>query len=511
MDHHCRFIADLWKRFVADEEIDCRVNYGFTSKRKFGDSLKVHELNYENIPVIEESRDRIKACDQIKRRVICWRMGTATFTANPEEVNHDNGIYLLIPQDELKNFLLDPLTSSVYFRDWCLPLFRENSLPECLRCLSDLAHIDSQLEEDTAWLAGRLSGSSMAPPGDQDAEQSSHDQVVRLVHAKTPMRHVIKEYLISKVDDLPGSISSSKGRRTKCQNFVSALDRSKMKLFRQLEHNSFEKLQINWDMLEKIMEEAGGQSVFGSWSDWGCPFEFRSLQQKWEDVLFNDVKNEIDGLVALEVRPTVIALAETVCLEQLRCYVEPKVDRRQSLLEAYLLRHVADGKHEGSMSTLTVEYYQAHGYGRLLARGPAGQKLTREARKRIFGHLVDVDCACCRPRLLKLHLENLGLWNPELFPMLRLFCENYRQWREALAAYMNAEVDVAKTELIRIFYGGQPRSDIPWMRKLAAEVQTAANLVLKHPSSFRWTSMYLNRPNPEFSQLCAILSFQEAS
>ena len=30
MDQHARFIADLWKRFIVDEEIDCRVNYGFT-------------------------------------------------------------------------------------------------------------------------------------------------------------------------------------------------------------------------------------------------------------------------------------------------------------------------------------------------------------------------------------------------------------------------------------------------------------------------------------------------
>ena len=63
MDQHARFVADLWKRFVVDEEIDCRVNYGFTSKRKFGSSMKVQELNYENIPVIEEGRDRLKACE----------------------------------------------------------------------------------------------------------------------------------------------------------------------------------------------------------------------------------------------------------------------------------------------------------------------------------------------------------------------------------------------------------------------------------------------------------------
>ena len=82
MDCHGRFVADLWKRFVADEEIDCRVNYGFTAKRRFGNSLKVQELNYENIPVIEEGKDRKKACDQITRRIICLRMGKAQFTSS---------------------------------------------------------------------------------------------------------------------------------------------------------------------------------------------------------------------------------------------------------------------------------------------------------------------------------------------------------------------------------------------------------------------------------------------
>lgn len=95
--------------------------------------------------------------------------------------------------------------------------------------------------------------------------------------------------------------------------------------------------------------------------------------------------------------------------------------------------------------------------------------------------------------------------------MLRLFCENYRKWRAVLSSYMKMDVQSAKTEFIRIFYGGQPRCDIPWLRKLAAEAQTAATMILQHPSSSQWSSMYLNRANPEFSQLCSILSFQEAS
>ena len=52
MDHHARFIADLSKRFVVDDEVGCRVNYGFTSKHRFAIFMKIPELNFENIPVI---------------------------------------------------------------------------------------------------------------------------------------------------------------------------------------------------------------------------------------------------------------------------------------------------------------------------------------------------------------------------------------------------------------------------------------------------------------------------
>ena len=52
--------GNIWKRFVVDAVIDCRINYGFTSTRKFRDSMKIQGFNYKNIPVIEEARDRSK-------------------------------------------------------------------------------------------------------------------------------------------------------------------------------------------------------------------------------------------------------------------------------------------------------------------------------------------------------------------------------------------------------------------------------------------------------------------
>ena len=79
-----------------------------------------------------------------------------------------------------------------------------------------------------------------------------------------------------------------------------------------------------------------------------------------------------------------------------------------------------------------------------------------------------------------------------------------------VAEYLEIDIKQAKVELIRIFYGGNPRCNIPWLLALAHEVQTAANSILGHESSSKWLAHYADRANPEFSRLCSILSFLEA-
>ncbi|CAL1142580.1 unnamed protein product [Cladocopium goreaui] len=413
MDQHARFVADLWKRFIVDEEIDCRVNYGFTSKRRFGSSMKVQELNFENIPTIEECRDRLQAC--LKRRIVCFRMGKARFVLDDHAVNYEHGVFRLIPQDELVPFLTHPATASCFFRDWCLPFFQENSLDECLKMILDLSHVHEDLVNDTNWLASRLSGWNGPPPG---------------------------------------AVQSTRGRRTKLQFFLSALDHSTIKLFRQHDQHAFEKLLVDWASLAAAME--------------------------------------------------------TVDLEALQAYLESGSDRRTSQLRAYVDRHASEGVRVGRFSTVSVGYYKAPNYGRLLARGPAAQKLTREARGKAFPHAIEIDAACCHPRLLLRKLRDMGLDEAGSFQMLRLFCENYKSWRSVLAQYLCVDVQEAKKELLRIFYGGNPRFDIPWLRKLGEEVQAAAHLILQDHRHTHLSDLYNDRRHPEFSRLCSLLSFDEA-
>ncbi|CAL1171366.1 unnamed protein product [Cladocopium goreaui] len=479
-------------------------------------NVRIQELNFENIPTIEECRDRLQACEHLKRRIVCFRMGKARFVLDDHAVNYEHGVFRLIPQDELVPFLTHPATASCFFRDWCLPFFQENSLDECLKMILDLSHVHEDLVNDTNWLASRLSGWNGPPPGTDIDLQTENDELITIVHRKTPMKTFIKEYLISKVEDIPGAVQSTRGRRTKLQFFLSALDHSTIKLFRQHDQHAFEKLLVDWASLAAAMDAHGGALAFGQWKDWGCTFDLRHLQQEWESNLFVDLQNECQGNVthhgslSSQIRPTVATLQETVDLEALQAYLESGSDRRTSQLRAYVDRHASEGVRVGRFSTISVEYYKAPNYGRLLARGPAAQKLTREARGKAFPHAIEIDAACCHPRLLLRKLRDMGLDEAGSFQMLRLFCENYKSWRSVLAQYLCIDVQEAKKELIRIFYGGNPRFDIPWLRKLGEEVQAAAHLILQDHRHTHLSDLYNDRRHPEFSRLCSLLSFDEA-
>ncbi|CAE7371257.1 unnamed protein product, partial [Symbiodinium necroappetens] len=516
MDHHARFIADLWKRFVVDEEIDCRVNYGFTSKRKFGVSMKIQELNYENIPVIEECGDRRKCCEQLKRRVVCVRLGKGSFTSDYARVDPLNGIFKLIPQDELSAFLSHPVTAAIYFRDWCLPFFQENSLQDSLTLINNLGSVSDLLEADTVWLATCLSGNKMLPPGVTDQKLKESNDLVAIVHAATPLRRIIKEYLILKVEALPGCAASSKGKRTKLVNFVDALDHTDVNLFKQIDATCFAKLLIDWTTLQECIQTEGGAEVFGTYADWSCPFDLLHTQEKWDAKAFTSDRACMEahkasgsGVIA-SVSSTVTTLEETADIQALKSYMQLNVDRRPEMLRQYLERHECHGHQSGKESIISVEYYQKH-YGRYMARGPSGQKLTKEARKVAFGGgCAEVDAACCHPRLLVRRLKRLDLWDSSKYVMLELFTDNFVAWRRCLAKYMDKSLDDAKTELIRIFYGGQPSVQAPFLLKLCDEVQKAAEAILNHPSASAWAKLYSDRRNPEFSRLSALLSFDEA-
>ena len=95
-DKRSTTVSDIWKRMPEGEEFDLRANYGLTSKRSFEESLKVHEMSPENVPLLAEIKDLQEAAESILRRLICGMMGRGQLVKNADDVNHKEGKFLII-------------------------------------------------------------------------------------------------------------------------------------------------------------------------------------------------------------------------------------------------------------------------------------------------------------------------------------------------------------------------------------------------------------------------------
>lgn len=295
------------------------------------------------------------------------------------------------------------------------------------------------------------------------------------------------------------------------------MDHADVILLKQVDHGTFHKLLIDWQRLVPAMEAHGGSAVFGTWAQWSDPFDLLHLQEKWTGSAFqHDAQmirqnKSLGEDLAFLGRLSEVRLHEKINLSTLEAYARARTDRRQDLLDAYLTRHRRDGFSNGDYSTIEVEYYSRPYYGRLIARGASGQKITREARMAAFSpHCVEIDAPCCHPRLLVQKLRDAGLWDDLKYPMLGLVVLHCNNWRQCLATYSDYTVTDAKVELIRIFYGGRPNIEAPFLLKLCDEVQRAAVALLRTPEASWFSDLYGDRPNPEFSRLSAMLSFEEA-
>ena len=111
--------------------------------KKIRFSTQSPRTQLRNIPVIEESRDRQKSCEQLRRH-----------TTRDELVNPKEGTFRYIPQCELKSFLSHPVKAAIFLRDWCIPFFQDNSIQECLDMINDLEGVHPNVERDT--MAGIL-------------------------------------------------------------------------------------------------------------------------------------------------------------------------------------------------------------------------------------------------------------------------------------------------------------------------------------------------------------------
>ena len=77
--------------------------------------------------------------------------------------------------------------------------------------------------------------------------------------------------------------------------------------------------------------------------------------------------------------------------------------------------------------------------------------------------------------------------------------------------YSSTDIEEAKLCYLKIGYGARPLLDLPFIRQLSAEIYDGTEQLLRLPEYAHLNNMYNDRPNPPFSRLAKILSFDEAS
>ena len=202
-------------------------------------------------------------------------------------------------------------------------------------------------------------------------------------------------------------------------------------------------------------------------------------------------------------------LVERVNLTALTQYAGKKIDGRQEELDAYIRRLVAEGVREGDYAAIPIQYYRNSRLGgRRYAKGLAAQKMTREARAAVFSDSAfDVDIANSTPSImLNLLRELSSLGN---YPLLRKYCNHYRSWRAFTAEYSGIPEKDAKISIIKLFYGGLPDVELPFLWALGAEISRATGVILG-AEKFRYLQGHLRgRRNPMASRLSYALAAGE--
>ena len=138
------------------------MNYGFTCKRSYEESLKGHEFNYKQVPVIEQQGladdGDEHPYEAVGRRIVVGRMGKASYVADDDQVNHAEGRYKKIARETLKSFCEHPVTHSLLFKLYVKPFRGENTPEECLWHLQNLEKISQRLADDRTWMAKQMCG-----------------------------------------------------------------------------------------------------------------------------------------------------------------------------------------------------------------------------------------------------------------------------------------------------------------------------------------------------------------
>ena len=67
----------------------------------------------------------------------------------------------------------------------------------------------------------------------------------------------------------------------------------------------------------------------------------------------------------------------------------------------------------------------------------------------------------------------------------------------------------AKNKLIRLFFGGKPDRDLPWLWKLKDEIEEAIEVALDQDEFKKYANIFPERSNPKFSRFAYVMAHLE--
>ncbi|CAK0838509.1 unnamed protein product [Prorocentrum cordatum] len=325
-DANAHMVSDIWKRFIVGEELSCR------DLRRM---QKDQELNYENIPVLAETgTSRNKLREQLERRIICSRMGKATFVHNEED----------IPQDTLDEFLSHPWIAARFLHKYLRPFAKKCTGHDSLVMLDNIKALSTEMYKDLAWLASRLSGGVDPPPEGGQPTGAIEKNLIVSAHAGAPMQAVVKAHLVETVDCKPGTRKQRKKGASKWQNRTAAIGKSNARLFTQCDTNALRRHMVNYDKMLLAWEACGGADAFGDWEDWGNPSDnidnastlVAGGSVEWYAMVLEHLTTPVTRFGGVSTTKT--RCVEMPSLVELQEHAKGKTDRRQAALDAFIAR-----------------------------------------------------------------------------------------------------------------------------------------------------------------------------
>ena len=261
-------------------------------------------------------------------------------------------------------------------------------------------------------------------------EPSAEEKLVRQVHAATVGTCKVAAHAVQRMTGIPGvaTKASRKGKKSREQYLSEAVDAWPY-LLRPAGSGTYHRFDIDLKKFDELLVTYGSQ-YFGSWEEWGSPWASGEVMSEH---FAEPVEEDCDGTLHEPRDDDVLActLTEHVDLAALRARHQGGSDRRPDVLRRYITRCENEGDIMGNYADVRVSYYRKRGLpGRMYARGPALQWLTKESHAAaLAGMSYSVDIQNCFPTLLLHEVRKLHTKDDVPLRSLELFVKYHAIWR----------------------------------------------------------------------------------